>query len=142
MYRESDLVELKQQLTDEVKCEIDAFLNTKGGTIYIGVADDGTVMPFADEKSKGVRAGKPDDDAGDERAYARNLLARRRAREQYPRRERFGQNSVFQRSACFFDLRDVYRNVVYDARNDIYDVAAGAGFRRTYKRSFVYGAVD
>ena len=52
MYRESDLVELKQQLTDEVKCEIDAFLNTKGGTIYIGVADDGTVMPFADEKSK------------------------------------------------------------------------------------------
>ena len=52
MYRESDLVELKRQLTDEVKCEIDAFLNTKGGTIYIGVADDGTVMPFADEKSK------------------------------------------------------------------------------------------
>ena len=52
MYRESNLVELKQQLTDELKCEIDAFLNTKGGTIYIGVADDGTVMPFADEKSK------------------------------------------------------------------------------------------
>lgn len=52
MYRESDLVELKQQLTDEVKCEIDAFLNTKGGTIYIGVADAGAVMPFADEKSK------------------------------------------------------------------------------------------
>ena len=37
MYRESDLVELKQQLTDEVKCEIDAFLNTKGGTIYIAL---------------------------------------------------------------------------------------------------------
>ena len=52
MYIESDLVELKQQLTDEVKCEIDAFLNTKGGTIYIGVTDNGIIMPFADEKSK------------------------------------------------------------------------------------------
>ena len=50
MYIESDLVELKQQLTDEVKCEIDAFLNTKGGTIYIGVTDNGIIMPFADEK--------------------------------------------------------------------------------------------
>lgn len=34
MHEENDIIELKEQLTDEVKNEIDAFLNTKGGTIY------------------------------------------------------------------------------------------------------------
>ena len=52
MYRETDLIELKQLLTDEVKNEINAFLNTKGGMIFVGVADDGTVIPFTDEKAK------------------------------------------------------------------------------------------
>ena len=52
MYEENDLTELKQQLTDEVKNEINAFLNTKGGMIFIGVADDGTLMPFANQKER------------------------------------------------------------------------------------------
>ena len=52
MYEESELVELKQQLTDEVKNEINAFLNTKGGTIYIGVTDDGEVLPITDKKER------------------------------------------------------------------------------------------
>lgn len=50
MYEETELIELKQQLTDEVKNEIDAFLNTKGGTIFIGVADDGVLIPFSNGK--------------------------------------------------------------------------------------------
>lgn len=43
MFKESNIIELKSKLTDNVKNEILAFLNTKGGKIYIGVNDDGTV---------------------------------------------------------------------------------------------------
>ena len=43
MYYESSVVELKSKLTDEVKNEIIAFLNTRGGKIYVGVNDDGTI---------------------------------------------------------------------------------------------------
>ena len=43
MYCESSVVELKSKLTDEVKNEIIAFLNTRGGKIYVGVNDDGTI---------------------------------------------------------------------------------------------------
>lgn len=47
MYQESANVELKRELTDAVKSEIIAFLNTMNGTIYIGVEDDGTIyQPF------------------------------------------------------------------------------------------------
>ena len=40
-YVESERVELKQKLTDDVKKEIVAFLNSNGGTIYVGVKDNG-----------------------------------------------------------------------------------------------------
>lgn len=43
MYCESSVVELKSKLTDEVKNEIIAFLNTRGRKIYVGVNDDGTI---------------------------------------------------------------------------------------------------
>ena len=43
MYKESLSVELKRELIDEIKNEIVAFLNTKGGTIIVGVNDDGTI---------------------------------------------------------------------------------------------------
>ena len=43
MFHESNVVELKSKLIDEVKNEIIAFLNTKGGKIYVGVNDDGTI---------------------------------------------------------------------------------------------------
>lgn len=36
----------------EVKKEIIAFLNTKGGTIYVGVSDDGTIVPFTDNAER------------------------------------------------------------------------------------------
>lgn len=52
MYQESNIVELKEVLIDEVKKEIVAFLNTNGGTIFIGVKDDETVVPFLDQKEK------------------------------------------------------------------------------------------
>ena len=40
-YAGSERVELKQKLTDDVKKEIVAFLNSNGGTIYVGVKDNG-----------------------------------------------------------------------------------------------------
>ncbi len=43
MFFENELVELKSELTKDIKKEIIAFANTKGGTIYIGVNDDGSI---------------------------------------------------------------------------------------------------
>lgn len=51
-YYEDERTELKRELIDEVKSEIIAFLNSDGGTIYIGVDDDGTVNGFTDSKIK------------------------------------------------------------------------------------------
>ena len=42
-FTETEKTELKQKLTDSILKEIVAFLNTDGGTIYIGVNDDGSV---------------------------------------------------------------------------------------------------
>lgn len=42
-FSETEKAELKQKLTDSIPKEIVAFLNTDGGTIYIGVNDDGSV---------------------------------------------------------------------------------------------------
>ena len=44
MYQESETIELKQELTKKIKKEIVAFANTKGGTIYIGINDNGEVL--------------------------------------------------------------------------------------------------
>ena len=43
-YMESETVELKEKYTDTICREIVAFLNSDGGTIIIGVKDDGTVI--------------------------------------------------------------------------------------------------
>ena len=43
-YEESDRVELKREMIKDLDKEIIAFLNTHGGTIYIGVDDNGNVM--------------------------------------------------------------------------------------------------
>jgi ATP-dependent DNA helicase RecG len=43
-YIESDIIELKEVLTEDLKKEIVAFANTNGGTIYIGIKDDGTIV--------------------------------------------------------------------------------------------------
>lgn len=42
-FRESETVELKRTVTDDIKKEIIAFANCDGGTVYIGVEDDGAV---------------------------------------------------------------------------------------------------
>ena len=43
IFAETEKIELKQKFNDILPKEIVAFLNTDGGTIYIGVNDDGTV---------------------------------------------------------------------------------------------------
>jgi len=42
--KESETVELKEIIVDDVKKEIIAFANSAGGNLYIGVADDGSIV--------------------------------------------------------------------------------------------------
>lgn len=44
MYQESETIELKQELTKNIKKEIVALANSKGGTIYIGIKDNGEIL--------------------------------------------------------------------------------------------------
>ena len=41
---ENETVEFKEIVTDETKKEILAFANSEGGTIYVGIRDDGLVL--------------------------------------------------------------------------------------------------
>lgn len=43
-FRESETIELKRIVLDDIKKEIIAFANCNGGKLYIGVEDDGTVV--------------------------------------------------------------------------------------------------
>ncbi len=47
-FQESENVELKEIVVDDIKKEIIAFANSAGGTIYVGVADDGSVVGVED----------------------------------------------------------------------------------------------
>lgn len=44
LFRESETIELKEVVVDDIKKEIIAFANCDGGKLYIGVRDDGTVI--------------------------------------------------------------------------------------------------
>ena len=44
LFRESETIELKEIVVDDIKKEIIAFANCDGGKLYIGVRDDGTVI--------------------------------------------------------------------------------------------------
>lgn len=44
LFRESESIELKELIVDDIKKEIIAFANCNGGKLYIGVRDDGTVV--------------------------------------------------------------------------------------------------
>ena len=44
LFQESETVELKEVVVDDIKKEIIAFANCDGGKLYIGVRDDGTVI--------------------------------------------------------------------------------------------------
>ena len=48
LFRESETIELKEIVVDEIKKEIIAFANCDGGKLYIGVQDDGTVVGVND----------------------------------------------------------------------------------------------
>ena len=48
--KESEIIELKKEMTAEIKKEIVAFANTRGGTIYIGIEDDGTICGLENPK--------------------------------------------------------------------------------------------
>ena len=48
LFRESETIELKEVVVDEIKKEIIAFANCDGGKLYIGVQDDGTVVGLDD----------------------------------------------------------------------------------------------
>jgi ATP-dependent DNA helicase RecG len=52
LHIEDERTELKRELIDEVKSEIIAFLNSDGGTIYVGVDDDGSIVGIKDDASK------------------------------------------------------------------------------------------
>lgn len=48
MYQESECVELKSEVIPDLCKEVIAFANSRGGTIYIGVYDDGTIKGVED----------------------------------------------------------------------------------------------
>lgn len=48
LFSGSEYVELKSMVVSDICKEIVAFANTKGGTLYIGVADDGTLIGVED----------------------------------------------------------------------------------------------
>ncbi len=51
MFKENKTTELKREYVDEIKKTVIAFANTAGGSIYIGINDDGTVcgLPNIDD---------------------------------------------------------------------------------------------
>lgn len=48
LLHESETIELKEMVVDDIKKEIVAFANCEGGKLYIGVRDDGTVVGLED----------------------------------------------------------------------------------------------
>ena len=53
--REDKNTEFKREFTDEIKKTVVAFANTDGGTIYIGIEDDGSVFGVANVDETFVR---------------------------------------------------------------------------------------
>ncbi len=51
IFQESETVELKAVVVEDIKKEIVAFANCEGGKLYIGVQDDGTVLGLEDPDS-------------------------------------------------------------------------------------------
>lgn len=55
MQSETENIEFKVKLTDEIYKEVIAFANTDGGTIYVGIDNDGSVIGLADADSDYIR---------------------------------------------------------------------------------------
>ena len=45
---ESEVLELKDIVVEDIKKEVIAFANSGGGTLYVGVADDGSIVGLED----------------------------------------------------------------------------------------------
>ena len=43
-FQESETIEIKEIVVEDIKKEIIAFANSAGGTLYVGVADDGSIV--------------------------------------------------------------------------------------------------
>ena len=54
-FQETEMVELKAVAQDSIKKEIVAFANCNGGTVYVGVADDGTVLGVEDVDERALQ---------------------------------------------------------------------------------------
>ena len=54
-YRESETIELKSVVVEDIKKEIVAFANSDGGKLYIGVRDDGGVVGLDDPDGAALR---------------------------------------------------------------------------------------
>lgn len=50
MYKESEIIELKRELTDDIIKDIIAFANTKGGRVIVGVDDYGKILGIDNAK--------------------------------------------------------------------------------------------
>ena len=55
MLYENENTEFKSALTGDIYKEVIAFANTNGGSIYIGIADDGTVVGVSDSDQTMLR---------------------------------------------------------------------------------------
>ncbi len=58
MLTESKTVELKREYVEDIKKKVVAFANSEGGTIYIGINDDGSVCGVSDADSTMLRVTK------------------------------------------------------------------------------------
>ena len=58
VFRESETVELKSIVVEDIKKEIIAFANCEGGKLYIGVQDDGTVVGLDDPDGVALQISK------------------------------------------------------------------------------------
>ena len=57
-FKESSTLELKQIIVQDIKKEVIAFANTKGGIIYVGIADDGSVNLHTEQGLVNVYQGR------------------------------------------------------------------------------------
>ena len=55
MLTKSKTVELKREYVEDIKKTVVAFANSEGGTIYIGINDDGSVCGVSDADSTMLR---------------------------------------------------------------------------------------
>lgn len=63
LFRESETIELKEVVVDEIKKEIVAFANCNRGKLYIGIQDNGTVVGVDDPDGVSLQIGNMVTDA-------------------------------------------------------------------------------